>query len=103
MNNETNRPATGYTFGQAMVLDVFLADYEPAREYDADRDMMYTSADIAFILREMCDIAVNDIADVMAAKGFRYWRLNDDFHGWILTPRPGTLAKAELDEFDEGE
>ena len=94
-------PSASFTIGQAVVLDVFLADFEPAAEYDADRDMMYTSADIALILREMCEMSRNDIANVMAAKGYRYWRLSDELHGWILTPRPETLARGEEDEDEE--
>ena len=74
--------------GLKAAMDGYLADFEPAANYTPDTDILVSSETIVYELEPVYDADTNEIANYMAASGYRYHFIHaDGISGWILRKR----------------
>ena len=73
------------TPGQTAILDALLSPYTPADTLDSTLDHIFTTDEIISSLSDMADFHPTEVADYIAAQGFRpHIPLLHCPHGWIL-------------------
>ena len=74
--------------GLKAAMNGYLAGFEPAETYNADTDMLVSSEQIVYELESVYDAEINEIANYIAAAGYRYHFIHaDGISGWILRKR----------------
>lgn len=73
------------TPGQIAILDAWLSQYSPSETFDTTLDHVHTTEEIVADLSDMADWELNEVADHIAAAGFRFHaNCVAGPHGWIL-------------------
>ena len=77
------------TPGQTTILDCWLAQFTPSDTYDIDTVRLMTTDEIICELATMADWDTNDVADHIAAAGFRYQphTATPPSGGWMLNEK----------------
>ena len=71
--------------GLKAAMDGYLADFEPTETYNPETDILVTSECIVYELEPVYDADTNEVANFMAASGYRYHFIHaDGISGWIL-------------------
>lgn len=71
--------------GLKAAMDGYLADFETTETYNPDTDILVSSETIVYELEPVYDADTNEIANYMAASGYRYQFIHaDGISGWIL-------------------
>ena len=74
--------------GLKAAMDGYLADFTPTDYYDHALDVLVSSETIVYELEPVYDADTNEIANYMAASGYRYHFIHaDGISGWILRKR----------------
>lgn len=73
------------TAGQKIVVDAYLANYQPAEDFNPDTDVLVDTQQMISEMNGMCNFDENMLCDYMAEKGYcAHFEPDDAINGWIL-------------------
>ncbi len=85
-----NEFQTSLSIGQRAVVDAYLADCVPAKEFNAETDYLYDTATMIMEMDSMADLDANALADYLAEKGYIAHYVHEDcMYGWVLRCKDG--------------
>lgn len=73
------------TPGQKVVVDAYLAMYEPSETYNPERDSLIDTQTMIIEMGSMCELEENALCDYIASLGYHaHYVPSDSVSGWIL-------------------
>lgn len=73
------------TAGQKAVVDVYLANFEPAETYNNNEHVLIDTQEMIIDMNGMCNFDYNLLCDYLAEKGYHPHFIADDaLSGWIM-------------------